>query len=126
MDNDSVIRWVNISLRTTHLIGVAGVGGAFLYQAPQVVWQPYFILLVVSGAGMLLLDIKGNPRCLLQVRGMATMIKIIILISSYFTGMEAYILITIIVISGAISHAPGKIRYYYLIKGFNGKTNASN
>ena len=34
-------RWVNIALRTIHLIGVAGLGGGFLYQSPSEVWLPY-------------------------------------------------------------------------------------
>lgn len=118
MDKDAAIRWVGISLRTVHLIGVAGVGGAFLYHAPKMAWKPYLILLVVSGSAMLFVEIWSNAQCLLQVRGIATMIKIAVLIVSFFSGMEAYILITIIVISGVISHAPGKVRYHYLIKGF--------
>ena len=33
-----------------------------------------------------------------------------------FIGNDAYILITVIIISGVITHAPGKIRYYYFLK----------
>ncbi len=117
MYNDVVIRWLGISFRTIHLIGVAGIGGAFLYQAHEPAWKPYLMLLVVSGAGMLFLDIWSNARCLLQVRGIATIAKIMLLTTSVLAGMEAYILITVIIISGIVSHAPAKIRYFHLVKG---------
>jgi hypothetical protein len=103
-------------LRTLHLIGVAGVGGAFLYQVPYTAWKPYFLLLIVSGAGMLVLDIWSNVRCLIQVRGIATIVKIAILTISFYVGIEEYMLITVIVIAGVISHAPGKVRYLPLVK----------
>jgi hypothetical protein len=116
MANDAVKRWVGISLRTMHLIGVAGVGGGFLYKAPYMVWKPYLVLLIVSGVGMLFLDIWFNVQCLLQVRGIATIVKLFLMGASFFVGMEAYMLITVIVISGVISHAPGKVRYFSLMK----------
>ena len=115
MASDTVKRWMGISLRTLHLIGVAGMGGAFLYQAPYTAWKPYLVLLIVSGSGMLFLDVWFNVRCLLQVRGIATIVKISILAMSFYVGMEAYILIAVIVISGVISHAPGKVRYFSFV-----------
>jgi hypothetical protein len=107
---------VGISLRTVHLIGVAGIGGAFLYRAPLTLYKPYLVLLTVSGGAMLCLEIWSNRECLLQVRGAATIVKLVVLMTSFYIGMEAYILITVIIISGVISHAPGKVRYFVLIK----------
>ena len=120
--NFPAMRWVNISLRTFHLIGVAGVGGAFLYNSPQPAWEPYLLLLVTSGAGMLLLDIWSNTQSLVQVRGIATIVKIIILLIAFYTGMEAYFLITVVVISGIMSHAPGRVRYRVVF----GRSNTDN
>jgi hypothetical protein len=113
---EPLLRWINISLRTIHLLGVAGVGGAFLYQAPVEVWQPYLILLIVSGAAMLSLEIWSNPHCLFQLRGVATLVKIGMLAASSFVGMETHSLIAIIAISGIISHAPGRVRYYQILR----------
>jgi len=126
MGNEVVIRWVNISLRTVHLIGVAGIGGAFLYQASYMHWKPYLLLLVISGVGMLFLDILSNARCLLQLRGIATIVKIMVLMTSVLVGMEAYILVTVIIISGIISHAPGKVRYFYVVKGLTTNVQAND
>ena len=114
--NETAIRWVGISLRTVHLIGVAGVGGAFLFQAQFSLWKPYLITLIASGAGMLLLDIWSSRKCLVQIRGIASILKLCFLAMSFYVGMETYILITVIIISGVISHAPGKVRYYSFFK----------
>jgi hypothetical protein len=113
---EPLFRWISISMRTIHLLGVAGVGGAFLYQAPFEVWQPYLTLLIVSGATMLSLEVWSNPQCLFQLRGVATLLKIGILAVAIFAGMEAYFLIAIIAISGIISHAPGRVRYYPVLR----------
>ena len=115
-------RWVSISLRTLHLIGVAGIGGAYLYHVPQTLWYPYLVLLIISGAGMLTMEMLSNTQYLLQIRGLATIAKLIILMVSILIGMETYQLFVVIVISRVISHAPGKVRYYYIIKDTNKKS----
>lgn len=115
--SEAMIRWMNISLRTVHLIGVAGVGGAFLYRVQVSEWKPYLLLLIISGSGMFLLEIKANIHCVFQIRGMVTVVKVALLLVSIYVGLQAYILIGIIVLSGIVSHAPGKVRYYYLFKG---------
>lgn len=111
----SITRWLNITLRTIHLIGVAGIGGAFLYHAPKSAWGFYLVLLVISGFGMLILDFWSNHRCLLQVRGISTIVKLFVLMLAMVVGLETYILITVIIISGVVAHAPGKVRYFYLL-----------
>jgi hypothetical protein len=111
------MRWMNISLRTVHLIGVAGVGGAFLYQVQVTEWKPYLLLLGISGFAMFLLELKSNIHCALQIRGIVTIVKIALLLMTFYIGMQAYILISIIVLSGVVSHAPGKVRYFHLFKG---------
>jgi hypothetical protein len=40
-------RWLKISLRTIHLIGIAGAGGGYLYQAPDEAWLPFQNILIV-------------------------------------------------------------------------------
>jgi hypothetical protein len=111
------MRWMNISLRTIHLIGVAGVGGAFLYQVQVTEWKPYLLLLGISGFAMFFLELKSNIHCVLQIRGIVTIVKIALLLMTFYIGTQAYILICIIVLSGIISHAPGKVRYFHLFKG---------
>ena len=106
-------RWTKISLRTLHLLAVAGVGGGILFALDKDMWINYWWLAMASGILMMLLDIIPNPVWLLQVRGLVIMAKLILLafLGSY-PAWDSTLLIVIIIVSGIISHAPGKLRYY--------------
>ena len=106
-------RWANIFLRTMHLIGIAGLGGGFLYQSPTEVWLPYLMLSIASGFGLMCLAIWTDGIWFIQLRGIVILIKLLLLLSMPFLkGYAGYALITTIVISGVIAHAPGDVRYY--------------
>jgi len=76
-------------------------------------WINYWWLAMVSGGLMMLLDVISNRVWLVQIRGVSIYIKLVLLA---FIGMQpewdGYLLAAIIIISGVISHAPGKLRYY--------------
>ena len=109
----AIKRWIKISLRTLHLISVAGVGGGILFGLEQSLWVGYWWLALVSGALMIAIDVIPNPVWVVQVRGLVILLKLILLA---FLGSEPSIdrllLIIIIVMSAVISHAPGNLRYY--------------
>ncbi len=105
-------RWLNIGLRTLHLIGIAGLGGAFLYQADRALWQPYLLLTLLSGTGLVMLEIWSNGIWLLQLRGLATLLKLLILALTLVIGLKAWLLITLIVIASLFAHAPANVRYW--------------
>ena len=106
-------RWVFITLRTLHLIGVAGLGGGFLYDVPQSVWMPYLQLTIASGSAILLLEIWSNGIYFIQLRGFSTVVKLLVLLSiPLLDGYEFPLFLFIIVISGVMSHAPAYVRYY--------------
>jgi hypothetical protein len=111
-------RWVQISLRTAHLIGTAGIGGAFLYGAPTSAWLPYFWVLLLSGVAMVLLQLWSNAVWLLQLRGLAILAKLALLALVPLWPQAALpVCIAVVTISGVISHAPGNTRYYSLWHG---------
>ena len=106
-------RWSKIGLRTLHLLSVAGVGGGILFGLEPDLWFSYWWLAMVSGGLMMLMDIVSTPVWIVQVRGLAIFLKLILLL---FIGKEAawdsLLLIMIIILSAVISHAPGNLRYY--------------
>lgn len=116
MNREAVKRWTKISLRTLHLLAVAGAGGGILFGLEKDLWINYWWLALVSGALMMVIDIVSNPVWVVQVRGLVIFLKLILLA---FLGqdpeLDRILLIVIIVISGIISHAPGKLRYYSVI-----------
>lgn len=109
----TVKRWTKISLRTLHLVAVAGVGGGVLFALDEDLWLNYWWLALASGALMMLMDMIANPVWMVQVRGLVILVKLLLLL---FLGMcpdwDRFLLFTIIIMSAVISHAPGKLRYY--------------
>ena len=113
MNKTSMKRWSKISLRTLHLLALAGVGGGILFGIEKDLWVNYWWLAIASGALMMLMDIISNPVWLIQVRGVIIFVKLILLASlGLYPQWDSFILAVIIIISAVISHAPGKLRYY--------------
>jgi hypothetical protein len=113
MNRTTVKRWSKISLRTLHLLAVAGVGGGILFALEKDLWINYWWLALVSGVLMMVMDIAANPVWIVQVRGVVIIIKIILLaLMVSYPAWGSFLLLVIIIISAVISHAPGKLRYY--------------
>lgn len=111
-------RWLNILLRSAHLIGTAGVGGGFLYQAPRESWLPYLALTVATGLALVLLEVLSNAIWLIQLRGLAILAKLAMLACvPYLDGYLAYVLVLSVILSGIFSHAPGRVRYFSVLHG---------
>lgn len=110
-------RWVNILLRTTHLIGVSGIGAGAIFQLPVHLWQPYLLTTMISGCLMVFIEVWSNGIWLVQLRGQSTLIKLAVLSLSFIWGMQGYMIFTAIIISGIFAHAPGKVRYYSIFHG---------
>ena len=107
-------RWLSISMRTLHLIGVCGLAGAYLFQQPESAWFHYLVLTVLSGLCMAAMEIYTNSIWLIQLRGLVIGIKLLLLSTMlwWFDQPNAVIYFLILIISGIVSHAPGKVRYY--------------
>lgn len=115
MNKASVKRWTKISLRTLHLLAVAGVGGGILFGLEKDLWIGYWWLAMASGVLMMLVDIISNPVWMVQVRGVSIFIKLILLACLGINpDWDGFLVMLIIIISAVISHAPGKLRYYSL------------
>lgn len=113
MNRTTVKRWSKISLRTLHLLAVAGVGGGILFALEKDLWINYWWLALVSGVLMMVMDIAANPIWIVQVRGVVIIFKLILLaLMVSYPAWGSFLLLVIIIISAVISHAPGKLRYY--------------
>jgi hypothetical protein len=92
---------------------VAGVGGGILFGLDKALWLNYWWLAMLSGALMMLMDIVSNPVWMIQIRGLVIFVKLgLLMLLGRYPGWDGYLLVLIIIISGVISHAPGKLRYY--------------
>lgn len=106
-------RWTKISLRTLHILAVAGVGGGILFGLEPDQWRNYWWLSLVSGILLMAIDIISNPVWVVQVRGLVIFLKLILVaLLGSDPSLDRLLLIIIIVISAVVSHAPSKLRYY--------------
>lgn len=113
MDKTDVKRWTKISLRTLHLLSVAGVGGGILFGLGKELWINYWWLALASGVLMMLIDVISNPVWLIQVRGASIFFKLALLaILGQYPDWDGTLIVVVIIISAVISHAPGKLRYF--------------
>ncbi len=111
-------RWINISLRTLHLIGTAGIGGAYLLGSAPAEWLYFLWLTVASGIAMMAIEVWGNGVWLVQVRGVAILAKLALLgAMPLFPDSAAAIFTLVIVVSAVGAHAPGRLRHYSLLHG---------
>lgn len=111
-------RWWMTALRTVHLVGVAGIGGAYLLGSAPPGWQTYLWLTLASGVAMAALEVWLNGIWLVQLRGIAVFAKLLLLGAiPLFPGYGAPLFILVLVISGVVSHAPAGLRHYSVLHG---------
>ncbi|HEX9181606.1 MAG TPA: hypothetical protein VF859_14505 [Burkholderiales bacterium] len=111
-------RWWMTGLRTVHLVGIAGIGGAYLLGSAPPGWHTFLWLTLASGAGMVALEIWHNGIWLVQLRGIAVIAKLLLLgVLPLFPGSGAALFILVLVISGVVSHAPASLRHYSVLHG---------
>ncbi len=111
-------RWANILLRTLHLVGMAGMAGGYLHGLAYAQWAGYFWLTTLSGAALVLIALWSSAIWLCQVRGAAILLKLLLLgLIPIFPQTAGPVFILVILISGIVSHAPAKTRYYSLCHG---------
>jgi hypothetical protein len=106
-------RWVNIALRTLHLVGVAGMGGGWLYSAEPSAWQPYLWLVLTSGIAMVVVELAATCLWLLQLRGLAVVAKLgLVALAAHRPDLMPWLLVAVIVLSSVFAHAPADVRYF--------------
>lgn len=111
-------RWVRIGLRTAHLIAMALLvgsvaGGKAPLEAPYPFWAT-----VATGVAFVALELFNTGVWLIQVKGLAVMVKALLLAAAAVAPDSALgWLIASIVIGGISSHMPGRFRYYSLWHG---------
>lgn len=117
-------RWLNIILRTFHLIGIAGISGGYLFGHDQAQWLPYWYLTLGTGIALSMIFIWSTALWLFQLKGLFIIIKLVLLwLAMKRPELQSELFILVITISAIIAHAPGKVRGFVWLSGLR-KTNA--
>ena len=110
------VRTVRTTLRTAHLIAFGALYGGHVYGIAADRLYGALLATVASGGALMALEILRNPIWPLQIRGLATFVKIA-LVASVALAWDArvWLLTAAIVIGGVVSHMPSRYRYYSVV-----------
>ena len=106
-------RWVNIALRSLHLVGVAGIGSGFLFDQAPAAWDNYWHLTLVSGIALSILYLWNTAAWLFELKGLGIVIKVVLLgIAWGIPALRTELFILVIILSAVIAHATARVRGY--------------
>lgn len=110
------VRVIRTTLRTAHLVAFGALYGGHVYDVPAAALWPALVATVGSGAALMGLEIYRTPLWLVQVRGVVTLVKIILVaaVAVCWTA-RVWLLTAALVIGAVVSHMPGRYRYYSLV-----------
>jgi hypothetical protein len=104
-------RWVNIALRCLHLVGIAGIGGGFLFDLEQSRWMAFWYLTLAPGVLLSLLYAWGSFLWFFQLKGLTIVLKLLLLaVALAVPSWRGEVFILVIALSGLIGQAPGQVR----------------
>ena len=87
-----------------------------MYGIEPALLQPALVATLVSGGALTALELYRTPAWLVQVRGVATFAKIVLVAAvAVFWEARLALLTAAIVIGGVVSHMPGRYRYYSVL-----------
>lgn len=112
------LRFWRTSLRTAHLLAFGTLYGGHVYGVAGERLGVALLATAATGGALALLEVWRAPIWLVQVRGAATGLKIVLLAVAQLRAELAVPLLTLAIVLGAVSsHMPGRYRYHSLAHG---------
>jgi hypothetical protein len=100
-------------IRALHILGIAASSGGILYGVDKALWVGWWMLAMSTGMIMMLMEILRSRLWLIQLKGVLTFVKLILLASFWVIPQhKPELFITILVMSVFISHGPAGLRHY--------------
>jgi hypothetical protein len=109
-------RAISITLRTVHIaaIGILLGGHVFALPAPRLLLWLY--LSIVSGAGLIGLELYSSCKWVYQGKGVLVLVKLLLIAAvAVCWEQRVWLLLAALVIGSVGSHMPGRFRYYSLL-----------
>ena len=111
-------RWVRIGLRTAHLMSMAAYVGGSLFAVTPDRLTPALLLTLATGVLFALLEMYGTLEWLFELRGLATVGKVILLgLVPIMPAAQAPLLLSVVAIGSVSSHMRAKLRYFSILTG---------
>jgi hypothetical protein len=111
-------RWFRITCRSLHLLSTGVLVGGHVWGASAEALRPWLVGAVLTGAGLMGTDVVQNLGYLREVRGATQLVKIaLVALVALLWDLRVFILFAVVILSGVVSHMPGRYRYWVLGKG---------
>jgi hypothetical protein len=109
-------RLLRTVLRTVHIASMAVLLGGHFFDVPKTDLLGALVWTVASGVLIVLLEVYGTMNWLFQVRGLATVLKVVLVgLVPVFWEQRVWLLMAVLAIGSLSSHATGRIRYYSVL-----------
>jgi hypothetical protein len=111
-------RWLRTSLRTLHLIAVGALYGGHVYAVDFSRLRPALLSVLVTGVLLVCFEVWQARIWLVQIRGLATFLKLGLLAGIGIATDQAVLFLTLAIVIGSISsHMPSRWRYHSVLHG---------
>jgi hypothetical protein len=111
-------RLAGVTLRTAHLLAVGTLLGGHVFDVGAERVVPFLIAALVTGAGMIALELASTCAWLLMGKGLAVVIKLgLLLLVPAFWDQRVVILVAVTVVAGFGSHMSARFRHHSLLGG---------
>ncbi len=103
-------------LRTIHIFTSGILLGGLIFNQPVAILEPWLMGAVISGLFLMATDLHASFAVLCELRGMAVMVKILLLVLvPVFWEARVHLLIAALVIGSVSSHMPKRYRHKVLL-----------
>ncbi|SHI23011.1 hypothetical protein [Ferrimonas marina] len=107
------LRMGKTALRALHVLGVAGASAGFLFGLDIELWRSWWILGMATGVALTGWEVWRSPLYLVQLKGVFTMVKVLLLALCYpFPQFSPMLFAAIMLLSVFIAHGPSQFRHY--------------
>lgn len=112
------VRALRTGLRTAHILAFAALYGGHVYGASPDRLLFALVATIATGGALLALEVYRAPVWLVQVRGVATLTKLVLVAGvAAFWELRIALLTLAIVIGAVTSHMPSRFRYHSWLHG---------
>jgi hypothetical protein len=104
--------------RATHILGAGVLVGGHVFAVTADALRPWLAAALVTGAILWATDLGQGLGYLREVRGATVLLKVALVASvALFWDWRVPILVVIVLLSGIVSHMPGRYRYWIIGRG---------
>jgi hypothetical protein len=111
-------RLLRTILRTAHLIATGALYGGHIYGVEPERLVPALAAVLATGGAFLGIEVYQASVWLVQIRGVATLVKLALVAAvAPFWEFRVLLLTLAVIIGGVSSHMPGRWRYHSVLHG---------